>query len=218
VERLCEKCGLPHRSGKTGEKFIGRRRDGGCSFCGGERNRSSRLCKECHAAYMRGHRRRYRELSAEARAKDRARSYAGVALRRGDIKREPCVDCGSEAVEMHHADYSKPIEITWLCRPCHLARHANGEEPIPPPFVDDPNFVPRQRTGSSTVPPLSTRLSLAERANFMRKAELAGLSVSAAARAAMQAWDPGREVPGRPAAQPMSTEVGRPDIRVEYDE
>jgi hypothetical protein len=217
VEHLCEKCGLPHRNGKAGEKFIGRRRDGGCSFCGAERSRSSRLCRECHAAYMRGHRRRYRELSPEARAKDKARSYAGVCLRRGSIMRGNCIDCGSADAQMHHSDYSKPAEITWLCRGCHLAHHAAGEHIVPPLIVEDPNFVPRKLTGRSKTPPITTRLSPAERESFNRKAERAGLSVSAAARAAIEAWNPGEATAYMDATSSVQHSIGQ-DIRVVYDE
>lgn len=72
--------------------------------------------------------RRTHPLTPEQRRRDNCRSYANVYLRRGKIQRGPCVDCGVEPdefgdVEMHHADYSKPLEITWLCRDCHLDRH-----------------------------------------------------------------------------------------------
>jgi len=37
---------------------------------------------------------------------------------------EPCVVCGStENLEGHHEDYSKPEDITWLCRKHHYERH-----------------------------------------------------------------------------------------------
>lgn len=59
-------------------------------------------------------------LNAEQRRRDIARSYAGVYLRRGKIKRCPCEVCGSTDAQMHHDDYSKPLEVRWLCRKCHL--------------------------------------------------------------------------------------------------
>ncbi len=93
-----------------------------CSKCGIAHRRNHAYCSECHAAYMREHR-KGRPLSDEARRKDSARSYAGVYLRRGLIERGPCVDCGDEDAQMHHEDYSKPLDIIWLCRSCHLELH-----------------------------------------------------------------------------------------------
>ena len=47
------------------------------------------------------------------------------AIRDGKIeKKDVCSFCMSkERVEGHHADYSKPLEITWVCRKCHSALH-----------------------------------------------------------------------------------------------
>jgi hypothetical protein len=46
------------------------------------------------------------------------------AIRSGALKIENCVVCGKRRqIEAHHEDYSKPLEITWLCRPCHRAYH-----------------------------------------------------------------------------------------------
>lgn len=55
--------------------------------------------------------------------KSNARSYAKVYLKRGLIKKTPCVECGNEDSQMHHEDYTKPIEVIWLCRKCHMERH-----------------------------------------------------------------------------------------------
>ena len=55
--------------------------------------------------------------------KHNARSYARVYLARGKLVKRPCENCGNEQVEMHHADHSKPLEVTWLCRKCHLLVH-----------------------------------------------------------------------------------------------
>lgn len=42
----------------------------------------------------------------------------------GKLKREPCVKCGSsERVHAHHDDYSKPLNVLWLCPAHHQARH-----------------------------------------------------------------------------------------------
>ena len=62
-------------------------------------------------------------LTGEARCRDIARSYAHVYLRRGMLKRETCQWCGALDSQMHHADYSKPLDVTWLCKPCHKRLH-----------------------------------------------------------------------------------------------
>lgn len=94
-----------------------------CSKCQQPHDRNGRYCKPCHAAYMREWRKTH-PLSDEQRAKDNARSYAAVYLRRGKIDRGPCAECGADDSQMHHPDYSKPLQIVWLCRDCHLALHA----------------------------------------------------------------------------------------------
>jgi hypothetical protein len=61
-----------------------------------------------------------RPASAE---KERARQQAWNAANRGDIQRQPCEVCGVEKVDAHHDDYSKPLEVRWLCRAHHMEVH-----------------------------------------------------------------------------------------------
>ena len=48
------------------------------------------------------------------------------ALTRGELKKMPCVICGKRGSEGHHPDYSKPLEVVWLCRPHHSEEHQVG--------------------------------------------------------------------------------------------
>ena len=52
-----------------------------------------------------------------------AYSAVNAALRSGLVVRNSCVKCGEGRAEAHHEDYRKPIDVTWLCRKCHAARH-----------------------------------------------------------------------------------------------
>lgn len=45
------------------------------------------------------------------------------ALKRGALVRGCCVRCGAEKAQAHHDDYSKPLEVMWLCRARHVERH-----------------------------------------------------------------------------------------------
>ena len=47
------------------------------------------------------------------------------AVRDGRIhKPDTCSSCGSNnTIHGHHEDYSKPLEVTWLCPSCHKAVH-----------------------------------------------------------------------------------------------
>lgn len=52
-----------------------------------------------------------------------ARSYLHVYVKRGLVKKEPCRVCGSLKSQSHHPDYSKPLEVIWLCRFHHKFLH-----------------------------------------------------------------------------------------------
>jgi len=94
-----------------------------CSGCGGENKRvPQRYCHDCHAAYMRANRPKYRELTELQKKKDACRSYANAYLRRGLLTPEPC-PCGNDDSQMHHEDYDEPLKVVWLCRECHTWLH-----------------------------------------------------------------------------------------------
>ncbi len=61
--------------------------------------------------------------------KVKAQSVVAYAIRRGGLFREPCeVCCSEENVHAHHDDYLKPLNVRWLCAPCHKQWHiVNGE-------------------------------------------------------------------------------------------
>lgn len=46
-----------------------------------------------------------------------------VYVKRGLVKKGPCEVCGDPKVEGHHADYSKPLEVRWLCAVHHGETH-----------------------------------------------------------------------------------------------
>lgn len=59
--------------------------------------------------------------------KVRARNLLNSAIRAGNIKRQPCEKCGCKRTSAHHADYSKPLEVQWLCIKCHGIAHRIGD-------------------------------------------------------------------------------------------
>ena len=46
--------------------------------------------------------------------KKKARDAVRYALITGKLIKQPC-HCGEKKVEAHHEDYSKPLDVTWLC-------------------------------------------------------------------------------------------------------
>jgi hypothetical protein len=45
------------------------------------------------------------------------------ALACGILNPEPCIVCGAIKTEGHHTNYSKPLDVIWLCRKHHLEEH-----------------------------------------------------------------------------------------------
>lgn len=65
-----------------------------------------------------------REMDA---ARHKADVAVGRALAKGELKREPCEQCGKRKSEAHHDDYSKPLAVRWLCRPHHRQWHKENK-------------------------------------------------------------------------------------------
>lgn len=95
-----------------------------CSRCKGfieaELIGNGGYCRACRNEYMR----RYKLKNPQI-LKEKVRSKANTALQKGVLIKKPCEKCGNEKSEMHHPDYDKPLEVTWLCRKHHLEVHKN---------------------------------------------------------------------------------------------
>ena len=77
---------------------------------------------EAGKASMRDSRRKWLSQNPEKRA---AHVILNNRLRRGDIKKpDKCQDCGSTGrIHGHHHDYTRPLDVEWLCALCHSNRH-----------------------------------------------------------------------------------------------
>ncbi len=72
--------------------------------------------------------------------KARARHALHKAVETGRIRKPTrCGGCSkpfeSHLLHGHHADYSKPLNVEWLCRACHLAEHGKTLR-LPPGATD----------------------------------------------------------------------------------
>jgi hypothetical protein len=106
------------------------------------------ICKSCHKERMRLHRlsnpqvqerERQRSKTPERRAHlrtvamrwrqqnpkgYRAHNAANNAVRDRKLSRQACQVCGTiEHVHKHHRDYTRPLDVTWLCAKCHRRLH-----------------------------------------------------------------------------------------------
>jgi len=67
-----------------------------------------------------------RKLNHKARSPEKviAREMVQAEIRAGRLVRGTCEKCGLENAHAHHDDYTKPLDIRWLCPPHHREHHA----------------------------------------------------------------------------------------------
>lgn len=95
---------------------------GPVSGCPIQEPHSSRRCKSCHAAQNRKYRAQGKGLNKTS-LKRFARETLNLAVHHGLLEKNPCEVCGETKVEAHHNDYSKPLEVQWLCKRHHVLLH-----------------------------------------------------------------------------------------------
>lgn len=106
-------------------------------------------CKVCHTARNKAASITYKESRREARVAynnrpdrkkanyenmkkmyklypehQQARMKVYQAIKRGKLSKLPCRICGEVKAQAHHNDYSKPLEVVWLCIKHHKELHA----------------------------------------------------------------------------------------------
>ncbi len=126
--KRCGKC-LIYKN--FSEFSIDVRRNGGlnyaCRVCDRERvrirNKQHPRVKNNYQSrrqYHLDYQKRYKEENPE---KKQAQILVNEAVKKGTLKREPCVVCGKEKSVGHHPDYSKPLCVIWYCQKHHMLEH-----------------------------------------------------------------------------------------------
>lgn len=143
--KTCSKCGVE----KPYEEFFKEPRN--------TRNGLHAECKDCtkaakarwaeeNAEYTRLYARNYYHTNAEIEKvkarqwkkqvkyrykrdpiKISAQKAVYYAVRKGKLVPEPCEVCGNSEVEAHHADYSRKLDVNWLCKLHHGNTHRKDE-------------------------------------------------------------------------------------------
>lgn len=124
------------RRGKVGRPFLtaDQLKTYRCSGCGVEQPSidfpPNLHSKRGHSQYCRGCLNGLRRAEAKRRWRDpvagykaRVRIFTGLAMRLGVLIPKPCEVCATTNVQAHHPDYSKPLDVRWLCRVHHNKLH-----------------------------------------------------------------------------------------------
>jgi predicted Zn-ribbon and HTH transcriptional regulator len=85
-----------------------------------------------------------------------------------------CEKCGlSENIQAHHEDYSKPLDIEWLCLRCHKGRHSNGNTLVDTTTSLRPQFNLRFRSAEqfTQIQDIAAARGLAVNEWLLRQAE-----------------------------------------------
>ena len=63
------------------------------------------------------------DLDPVLKRKHMVRVLTNQAIALGLLSRQPCEVCGMTKVHAHHVDYTKPLEVRWLCSAHHRENH-----------------------------------------------------------------------------------------------
>lgn len=125
LQAVCKSC---HRA-NVRENYR-RNRERYAEYEKGRANLPHRI--EARKAYQQSPNGRSKSAAAKRRFAERnpikraAHIASGNAIRDGRIKRQPCEVCGLAKAQAHHDDYTKPLEVRWLCTTHHAEWHRHN--------------------------------------------------------------------------------------------
>lgn len=91
---------------------------------------SARLEYQRTDAFKQSHAEASAKWDAQNRSKKRAHTAVNRAIRNGILTRHPCQVCGSSDSHGHHPDYSRPLDVVWLCPEHHAQLHEEHREHV----------------------------------------------------------------------------------------
>lgn len=101
VSKNCIRCGAPFKAKHHLQKY-----------CSGE----------CFSANENDCQKR--RVSRWSAARKKANHLTSYAIERGRLTPRVCEVCGTgRQIEAHHDDYSKPLDVRWLCKSHHKQHH-----------------------------------------------------------------------------------------------
>jgi len=140
-------------------------------------------CKACHQKKVNENRGNKKLLSfkqvaphqkfwlQENKLKQKAHRDVNYAIQKGKLVRQPCERCGTtKNVVAHHEDYSKPLDVVWLCQHHHRERHLeidreNKNKPKPDMINHPPHYT---QGGIETIEYIRAKLSPEEYVGYLR--------------------------------------------------
>lgn len=135
----CDECGEPPADLEVGFRYLGRLCDVcSCAKRALERRAGGQPRRDLEAAKVRDWSARNKDKVRAIQVrylsdplnklKHKARCAVTAALKAGKLARQPCERCGAtDRVHAHHDDYSKALEVQWLCPVHHSERHRELE-------------------------------------------------------------------------------------------
>jgi len=106
---------------------------------------------------------RWRKRHPEAYA---AHILLASAVRNGTVTKGSCVECGEAKTHGHHDDYTKPLDVVWVCSKHHRYLHAkrkgqtiHGPRTTPPPRAGRKKHQPAPKRDALLADAITLRAS-----------------------------------------------------------
>lgn len=138
-EKRCTKCGETKPLEEFPRRFKNRddKRATQCKVCTRQwRKDNKKVVSEATRRWRKNNAERFQSQMATYRERHPEKIKAHNALRKAVykgriVKPEHCEDCGEQfekrQIQGHHEDYSRPLDVEWLCVGCHVQKHREEE-------------------------------------------------------------------------------------------